>query len=163
MIGDSAPMGELAAFIARAARTTANVLIEGESGTGKELVARDLHRKSAGCQGPFVAVNCAALQEALVESGFFGHERGSFTGAVSQQKGKFELADGGALFLDEVAELNVCIQAKLLRAIEDRSIERVGGSRPTPVDVRIIAATNRNLLSMAAKKYTIMAAKKGPL
>ena len=145
MIGNSAPMAQLARFIARAAPTTSNVLIEGESGTGKELVAQALHRNSMRYEGPFVAVNCAALPESLLESEFFGHERGAFTGAVSQQKGKFELAEGGTLFLDEIAELSVSIQAKLLRALEKRTIDRIGGRWPIPLDIRLIAATNRDL------------------
>src|SRR5436853_4772989 len=145
MIGNSPAMARLAALIARAAPTTSNVLIQGESGTGKELVAQALHQRSARSNGPFIAVNCAAIPEHLTESELFGHERGAFTGAVTQQKGKFELAHGGTLFLDEVGELNIEIQAKLLRAIEKRAIERVGGRAPIPIDIRIISATNRIL------------------
>lgn len=145
MVGDSRPMRRLVEFIARTARTNSTVLVAGESGTGKELVARALHGNSRRRGGPFVAVNCAALSEDLLESELFGHERGAFTGADRQKQGKFELASGGTLFLDEVGELGARIQAKLLRALQEREIDRVGGRRPVPVDIRLVAATNRDL------------------
>ena len=150
LVGESVPMIELCRFIRKAAPTRATVLIQGEGGTGKERVARALHSNSQRSGGRFVAVNCAALSEALLESELFGHEKGAFTGAVVRQKGKFELASGGTLFLDEVGELGSAIQAKLLRALEEREIDRIGGGRPIAVDIRLIAATNRNLESAVA-------------
>ncbi len=136
---------EILALADRAAATDANVLITGESGTGKEILARRVHRHSRRAGGPFVVVNSAALPENLAESELFGHEKGSFTGAVARHQGRLELADGGTLFLDEVGELAETIQAKLLRALEARVIERVGGCRPIAIDIRLIAATNRDL------------------
>ncbi|MFH0991537.1 MAG: sigma-54 dependent transcriptional regulator [bacterium] len=130
---------------ARVAESTITVLIEGESGTGKELVAQYIHEKSPRAQKPFVRVNCAALPEQLLESELFGHIRGSFTGAVKDRQGRFELADGGTVFLDEIAELSPQLQVKLLRVLQSKEFERVGESVPHKVDVRIIAATNRNL------------------
>jgi two-component system nitrogen regulation response regulator NtrX len=145
MVGESAVMAELRALIARVADTDSRVLITGESGTGKELVAAAIHAGSARRDRPFVRVNCAAIPRDLVESEMFGHERGAFTGATERRIGRFELAHTGTLLLDEVGDLGAEAQAKLLRAIEAREIERVGGSKPIRVDVRIIAATNRDL------------------
>jgi DNA-binding NtrC family response regulator len=125
--------------------TTASVLISGPSGTGKELVARVIHQMSPRREKPFVAVHCAALAETLLESELFGHERGAFTGAVATRKGRFELADGGTLFLDEMAEIPASVQVKLLRVVQERELERVGGTKTLPVDVRILSATNKNL------------------
>jgi two-component system, NtrC family, response regulator HydG len=145
MIGNSAPIEQVYNFIKRAARENSTVLIHGESGTGKELVANALHANSLRAAKPFVAVNCAALVDTLLESELFGHEKGAYTGADSAVPGKVEAAHGGTLFLDEIAELNPRLQAKLLRAIDQREVERVGATKPRKVDVRIIAATNRNL------------------
>ena len=146
MVGTSSRMHEILDIIQRAAPTTSTVLIQGESGTGKELVARAIHRNSPRNEQNFIAINCAALTESLLESELFGHERGAFTGAVGQKKGKIEVADKGTLFLDEIGELAMGMQAKLLRVLQEREFERVGGTRPLKVDVRLIAATNRNLL-----------------
>jgi DNA-binding NtrC family response regulator len=145
MVGRGAAIEETRALIARIAPTDARVLIMGESGTGKELVAAAIHRQSARAEHPFVRVNCAAIPRDLVESEMFGHERGAFTGATERRIGRFELAHRGTLFLDEVGDLGAEAQAKLLRAIEAREIERVGGGAPIPVDVRILAATNMDL------------------
>jgi two-component system nitrogen regulation response regulator NtrX len=145
LIGSSAAMGTLRESIARVAPVPSPVLIIGESGTGKELVARDLHRLGPNPSGPFIPLNSAALPESLVESELFGHERGAFTGAVSTRKGAFESADRGTLFLDEIGELPLGAQAKLLRVLEERQLNRVGGTRPVRVEARIVAATNREL------------------
>jgi two-component system nitrogen regulation response regulator NtrX len=145
LVGSSPQMAELRATIARAAPTETRVLISGESGTGKELVAAAIHAGSARADGPFVRVNCAAIPRELIESEMFGHERGSFTGASDRRTGRFELADGGTLFLDEVGDLGVEAQAKLLRALEAGEVERVGGERPVPVDVRVVSASNKDL------------------
>jgi Nif-specific regulatory protein len=145
MVGNSEAIRAIHQFIARVAGAGSTVLINGESGTGKELVARAIHRTSPRADRPFVAINCAALTESLLESELFGHERGAFTGAVGLKKGKFEMADGGTLFLDEVGELAPTLQAKLLRVLQHQEFERVGGTRPVRADVRIIAATNRDL------------------
>ncbi len=145
MVGESPAMRKLFALISRVAPTDATVLIRGESGTGKELVARAIHRASPRAERAFVALNCATFSETLLESELFGHEKGAFTGAVARKRGKLEIAAGGTLFLDEVGELPVAIQAKLLRVLQEREIERVGGSRPIAVDLRIVAATNRDL------------------
>jgi two-component system response regulator HydG len=138
--------------IVRVAPTDATVLITGESGTGKELVAKAIHANSKRADRPFVPVNCAAISETLLESELFGHARGSFTGAVSARKGLFEEADGGTFFFDEIAETPVTFQAKLLRAIQENEIRRVGENKPIHVDVRIIAATNQELLTAVAEK-----------
>ena len=151
MIGQSEPMRRLLEDIGRVAPSEASVLIVGESGTGKELVAHAIHEGSARARGPFVAVNAAALPESLAESELFGHERGAFTGAVSSRPGRFELASGGTLFLDEIGTLSASIQAKLLRAIETRQIERVGGRRSISVELRLISATNEDLEARVAE------------
>ncbi|HYU99321.1 MAG TPA: sigma-54 dependent transcriptional regulator, partial [Pyrinomonadaceae bacterium] len=146
LIGDSASMQRVRAMIDKVAETDATVLVRGESGTGKELVAREVHeRNSVRSKGPFVAVNCAALPSELIESELFGHEKGAFTGAAGQRKGKFEQANGGTLFLDEIGDMSSNVQAKLLRALEERRIERLGGNESIPVDVRIVSATHRPL------------------
>ena len=145
LVGRSAAMQRIHQMIAKVARADATVLITGETGTGKELVARAVHVNSPRAKRPFVAVNCAALAEALLESELFGHERGAFTGAVAQKKGKLEIADGGTVFLDEIGELAPTLQSKLLRALQLREFERVGGTRPVHVDIRVVSATNRNL------------------
>ena len=145
LIGDSPPMRILRDAIARVAPIPSSVLIVGESGTGKELVARELHRRGPGEKTPLVAVNSAALPEQLVESELFGHERGAFTGADRLRRGAFESAGAGTLFLDEVGELPLAAQAKLLRVLEDRKVTRVGGDRPLEVTARVVAATNRDL------------------
>jgi transcriptional regulator with GAF, ATPase, and Fis domain len=146
MVGGSPRIREVFDFIRRVAPTDSTVLIHGESGTGKELVAHAVHRNSSRAEGPFVAINCAAIAESLLESELFGHERGAFTGAVAQKKGKVETAEGGTLFLDEISELAPGLQAKLLRVLQEREFERLGGTRPIALDIRVIAATNRNLL-----------------
>ncbi len=133
------------------AQTPATVLIEGESGTGKELLARFIHERSPRAHRPFVAVNCAALPESLLESELFGYEKGAFSGAISRKIGKFELAHTGTLLLDEIGEMDLSLQSKLLRVIQEREVDRVGGVRPIPVDLRIIATTNRNMKEMVRK------------
>ncbi len=145
MVGESKAMHEVYGFVSRVAGRDSTVLISGESGTGKELVARAVHMNSTRADMPFVAINCAAITETLLESELFGHEKGAFTGAVSQKKGKLEIAEGGSVFLDEIGELAVPMQAKLLRVLQEREFERVGGMRPIKLDVRLIAATNRDL------------------
>jgi Nif-specific regulatory protein len=151
IIGNSKPMLEVYELVRKVSASRATVLILGESGVGKELVAGAIHYSSAASEGPFVKFNCAAIPENLAESGLFGHEKGAFTGALAAHKGSFEQADGGTIFLDEVGELTLAVQAKLLRVLQERVIERVGGSRPLKVDVRIIAATNRDLTAMVER------------
>ncbi len=145
MVGRSEPMQKLFRLVERAAETDATVIVTGESGTGKELIARAIHTLSRRREGAFVAVNCAALSESLLESEIFGHERGAFTGAHKTKIGRLEQADGGTLFLDEVGEMSAGVQTKLLRALESRSFERVGGLETIRVDLRVVAATNRDL------------------
>jgi DNA-binding NtrC family response regulator len=138
-------MANVVKLAQQVAPSDASVLITGESGTGKEVLARFVHAKSNRARAPFISVNCAAIPEHLLESELFGHEKGSFTGAIARRIGKFEEASGGTLLLDEISEMDVRLQAKLLRAIQERVIDRVGGTRPVPVDIRIIATSNRNL------------------
>jgi two-component system NtrC family response regulator len=145
IIGDSGRMQEVLSMVRRAAPSDATVLIRGESGTGKELIARAIHFASPRAAGPLVRVNCAALPEGLLESELFGHEKGAFTGATAARKGRFELADGGSLFLDEIGDLPLHLQVKLLRVLQEREFERVGASRSIAVNVRILAATHRDL------------------
>jgi DNA-binding NtrC family response regulator len=145
LVGDSAALRRVREQIAQVATTDSTVLIQGETGTGKELAARAIHARSARRERPLITVNCAALPRELVESELFGHERGAFTGAVQQRRGRFELADGGTLFLDEVGELPPEAQAKLLRVLQEHELERIGGTHSLRVDVRIVAATNRDL------------------
>ena len=150
LVGDSAPMRTLRETIARLAPIPATVLILGESGSGKELVARDLHQLGPSPRAPFIALNCAAIPENLVESELFGHERGAFTGASATRRGAFEAAERGTLFLDEIGELPLPAQAKLLRVLEERTVTRLGGNRPLRVEARVVAATNRELESEVA-------------
>ena len=145
IIGESGQMQEVLSLVRRVAPSDATVLIRGESGTGKELIAKAIHYASPRASGLLVKVNCAALPETLIESELFGHEKGAFTGAVSARKGRFELADGGSLFLDEIGDLPAPVQVKLLRVLQERELERVGSSRPIAVNVRLLAATHRNL------------------
>jgi DNA-binding NtrC family response regulator len=145
IIGESSAMREVFEIIQQTAPTQAAVLIQGPSGTGKELVAQAIHRLSTRAKGPFVAVHCAALSSTLLESELFGHEKGAFTGATGQRRGRFEMADGGTLFLDEISEIDPSIQVKLLRVLEEHTFERVGGEEMIEVDIRVIAATNRDL------------------
>ncbi len=145
LVGEGAKMKEIFQFLGRVAPTESTVLIEGESGTGKELAARALHRNSHRTNKQFVAINCAAIPETLLESDLFGHERGAFTGAAALKKGRLEVADGGVVFLDEIGELAPALQVKLLRVLQEREFERVGGTHPIKVDIRLIAATNRDL------------------
>jgi len=145
LVGEGARMKEIFQFLARVSPTESTVLIEGESGTGKELAARALHRNSHRANKPFVAINCAAIPESLLESDLFGHERGAFTGAAAQKKGRLEVADGGVVFLDEIGELAPALQVKLLRVLQEREFEHVGGTHTIKVDIRLIAATNRDL------------------
>jgi len=152
LIGKSPAMEGLRQLIRKVAPTQATVMIQGESGTGKELVARALYRQSPRANAPFIKVNCAAIPENLIESEFFGHEKGAFTGAVTKREGRFELAHGGTILLDEVSEVSSQVQAKLLRVLQERELERVGGNRTIKVDVRVIATTNRNLEQSVQRK-----------
>jgi DNA-binding NtrC family response regulator len=145
IIGESANIVEISHAIQRVAPTDSSVLLQGESGTGKELFARAIHQLSPRRDRPFVAINCAAIPDTLIENELFGHEKGSFTGATARQLGKFELADTGTVFLDEIGELGASVQSKLLRVLQERRFERIGGAAPIDVDVRVICATNRNL------------------
>ena len=145
IIGTSDKIRDVLDTAGRVAASDATVLITGESGTGKELLAKGIHYNSRRAEGPLVAVNCAAIPENLIESELFGHVKGAFTGAVRDKEGKFELADGGTLLLDEIAELRSDLQAKILRALQEREADRVGGSRPVPFNVRVLAATNRDI------------------
>ncbi len=151
MVAESEPMRAVIAQVEALADTMATVMIQGESGTGKELVARALHADSRRATGPFVAVNCGAFAESLLESELFGHEKGAFTGASAQNKGAFERADGGTLFLDEIGDAPLSVQIKLLRALEEREIRRVGGQQPFRVDVRVVSATHRDLHERVAE------------
>jgi DNA-binding NtrC family response regulator len=154
IVGEDPGLKKVLQALQRAAASDATVLLEGESGTGKELFARTLHALSPRADGPFVAINCAAIPDTLLESELFGHEKGAFTGAVARKPGRFELAHRGTLFLDEIGDLPLPLQAKILRAIEDRRIDRLGGTTPIQVDVRLVAATNRNLrASVAARRF----------
>jgi two-component system, NtrC family, response regulator AtoC len=145
IIGKGQVIQSIFALIERIADTNATVLIQGESGTGKELVARALHYSSNRKINPFIQVNCAALPESLLESELFGHEKGAFTGAIAQRQGRFELANGGTIFLDEIGEISPQVQVKLLRVIQERSFERIGGQQTINIDVRVVAATNKDL------------------
>src|SRR5262245_26810654 len=149
ILGESEVLKRAVGETQRVAQTEATVLLLGESGTGKELFARAVHHLSARRNHPFVAVNCAAIPETLIENELFGHERGAFTGATDRRQGKFELAAGGTVFLDEIGELPLAVQGKLLRAIEEKTIDRIGGRAPITVDVRLVAATNRDLKAAA--------------
>lgn len=146
MIGESAPMQHIREIISKVAPTDARVLITGPNGSGKELVARNLHQQSLRSLSPFIEVNCAAIPSELIESELFGHEKGSFTSAIKQHKGKFEQADGGTLFLDEIGDMSLAAQAKVLRVLQERKLSRVGSDKDITVDVRVIAATNKDLL-----------------
>ena len=145
MIGQSAPILRVKEMIEKVAPTDARVLITGSNGTGKELVARSLHQKSRRSQMPYIEVNCAAIPSELIESELFGHEKGAFTSAVKQHKGKFEQADGGTLFLDEIGDMSLAAQAKVLRVLQEKKLSRVGSDKDITVDVRVLAATNKNL------------------
>jgi DNA-binding NtrC family response regulator len=154
IVGDHPKLKQMTMALQRAAMSDATVLLEGESGTGKELFARALHALSARADGPFVAINCAAIPETLLETELFGHEKGAFTGAANRKPGKFEVAHRGTLFLDEIGDLPLPLQAKILRALEEKRFERVGGTASLQVDVRVVAATNRNLkAAVAARQY----------
>ncbi len=151
LIGRSEPMENLRTMVGKVAPTEATVLINGENGTGKELVASELYRMSGRRNSPFIKVNCAAISETLIESEFFGHEKGAFTGAMQRREGRFELADGGTILLDEISEISPKVQAKLLRVLQEREFERVGGNKTIKVDVRVIATTNRDLIKSVEK------------
>ncbi|HLA94369.1 MAG TPA: sigma-54 dependent transcriptional regulator [Pyrinomonadaceae bacterium] len=152
IVSVSPEMDKVKKLILKIAKSNSTVLIRGESGTGKELIARSIHMNSLRASDTFQAVNCAAINENLLESELFGHEKGSFTGAVAEKKGLFEIADNGTLFLDEIGELDIALQAKLLRALQEKEIRRVGGIKEIPINVRVLAATNRDLLKMTEEK-----------
>jgi len=152
LLGRSPAMENLRQLIRRVARTQATVLVQGESGTGKELVSRMLYKESPRANAPFIKLNCAAVPENLIESEFFGHEKGAFTGALTKREGRFELAHGGTILLDEISEISPTVQAKLLRVLQERELERVGGNRTIKVDVRVIATTNRRLEESVERK-----------
>jgi DNA-binding NtrC family response regulator len=152
LVGEDPSLRKVFASLQRAAGTDTTVLLEGESGTGKELFARSLHALSPRADGPFVAINCAAIPETLLETELFGHEKGAFTGAVARKPGKFEMAHRGTLFLDEIGDLPLALQAKILRALEEKRFERVGGTASVQVDVRLVAATNRGLKAAVAQR-----------
>ncbi|MFA5257812.1 MAG: sigma-54 dependent transcriptional regulator [Opitutales bacterium] len=153
IIGDSPAIRKVRQLIERVARTQATVLIQGESGTGKELIANEIHKLSNRATAPFIRVNCAAISETLIESEFFGHEKGAFTGAMARREGRFELADGGTILLDEISEISLGLQAKLLRVLQENQFERVGGNTTLQVDVRVIATTNRNLVKSVERGF----------
>lgn len=152
ILGEDRSLQEITLAIQKAAPTDATVLITGESGTGKELFARAIHQLSPRKDAPFVAVNCAAIPEPLLENELFGHEKGAFTGALNRKLGKFELAQGGTVFLDEIGEMTIPLQAKLLRVLQEKEFDRVGGTTPVQVDIRVLAATNRNLEQLVSEK-----------
>jgi DNA-binding NtrC family response regulator len=151
IIGESKPVQDLKNLVGKVAKTEASVLITGENGTGKELVARELYRNSMLAKQPYIRVNCAAISETLMESEFFGHEKGSFTGATERREGRFELADGGTILLDEISEIVPALQAKLLRVLQEKEFERVGGNKTIQVKVRVLATTNRDLMDEVKK------------
>ena len=153
IVGNSEPMQEVLKSVGQVAASDATVLITGESGTGKELVARCIHQHSLRAKGPFLAVNCAAIPENLIESELFGHEKGAFTGAAGQKLGKFELCDGGTIFLDEIGDMSLPTQTKVLRAIQEGEIQRVGGTATVKISVRLVAATNKDLEAMVAARH----------
>ena len=152
IIGEDPQLKQVSQQLHRAADTDATVLLQGESGTGKELFARTLHALSPRAEGPFVAINCAAIPETLLETELFGHEKGAFTGAATRKPGRFEMAHRGTLFLDEIGDLPLGLQAKILRALEEKRFERVGGTSSLHVDTRVVAATNRNLKAAVATR-----------
>ena len=153
ILGTSPAIQKVRELISRVAPTQATVLIQGESGTGKELIANEIHKQSPRSSAPFIRVNCAAISETLIESEFFGHEKGAFTGATARREGRFELADGGTILLDEISEISQGLQAKLLRVLQENEFERVGGNVTIHVDVRVIATTNRNLVKSVEKGF----------
>src|SRR5262249_34873520 len=152
MIGSSPAYRRMLSLVEQIADSSATILIQGESGAGKELVARTIHERSSRRTGPFVAVNCPALPEDLLQSELFGYEKGAFTGAAGRKEGRFELANGGTLFLDEVADLSLVTQPKILRVLQEGEFERLGGTRTIQVDVRILSATNQDLAEMVKEK-----------